>query len=103
MSPYRIILGKQCYLPVEIEHKAYWVIRQINENFTEAGLNRKLQMNEFEEIRNEAFENTKMSKLHMKKLYDQHINRKILQVGQHVFLYDSKLHIFPRKLKSRWT
>ena len=67
----------------------------------EVGLNRKFQIHELEEIRNETFENAKVSKLHIKKLHDKHINRKILQIGQRVLLYDFKLHIFPEKFKSR--
>jgi len=102
MSPYQIVFGKPCHLLVEVEHKVYWAIRRINENINEVGLNRKFQINEFEEIRNKAFENAKVSKLNMKKLHDKHINRKILQIGQRVLLYDSKLHIFLGKLKSRW-
>lgn len=101
-SPYRIIFGKPCHLPMEVEHKAYWVIRRINENMNEVGLNRKLQINKFEEIRNKSFENVKVSKLHMKELHDKHINRKILQIGQRVLLYDSKFHTLLGKLKSRW-
>lgn len=76
MSPYRLVYGKPCHLPVEIEHKAYWAIRKMNKSLGEVSLNRKLQLNELEEIRNEAFENAKLSKMHMKKLHDQHINRK---------------------------
>lgn len=60
-------------------------------------------MNELEEIRNENFENARILKKHIKNLHDIDIRRKNFQVGQHVLLYDSKLHLFPRKLKSRWT
>ena len=42
MSPYRLVYVKPCHLPVEIEHRAYWVIRQFNDNENEVGKNRKL-------------------------------------------------------------
>ena len=103
MSPYRLVYGKSCYLLVEIEHKAYWATQKINENLNEVGLNRKLRIMELEEIRNEANENAKISKMKMKRLHDNHISRKSLHVVQHVLLYDSRLHVFLGKLKSRWT
>ena len=63
-------------MPVEVKYKDYWAIKNINESSKEVSLNRRLQPNKLKEIRNEAFENAKLSKLHMKKLHDQHINRK---------------------------
>ena len=38
----------------------------------------------------------------MKKWHDQLISNKEFQKGQRVLLYDTRLHIFPGKLKSRW-
>jgi len=50
MSLYIIVYGKACYLPVELEHRAYWAIKQLNFDLDKAGTHRKLQLNELEEI-----------------------------------------------------
>ena len=67
-----------------------------------AGKRRCLDLNEMEELRNDAYINSKVAKQRMKKWHDQLISNKELRKGQRVLLYDSRLHIFPGKLKSRW-
>ena len=102
MSPYRLVYGKVCHLPMEIEYKAWWAVKKLNLDMGRAGLKRLLDINELEELRNDAYSNSKIAKDKLKKWYDQLIARKNFKQGDHVLLYDSKLHFFPGKLKSRW-
>ena len=64
---------------------------------------RKLQLNELEEIWCDAYENYRISKERMKVFHDKQILRKFFEPSQKVLFYNSRLHLFPRKLRSRWT
>ena len=103
MSPFRMLYGKQCHLSVEIEHRAYWTLRALNYDLDVAGEKRKLQLNELDELRSDAYDLAKDYKTRTKLFHDSKIVRRDFTVGQKVWLYQTKLHLHPGKLRSRWT
>ncbi|RDX93078.1 gag-pol, partial [Mucuna pruriens] len=74
MSPYRIVFEKACHLPLQ----------------------------ELDELRLEAYENSRIYKQKVKRFHDQQILRKEFQVGQKVLLFNSCLKLITGKLHSRW-
>ena len=84
MSPYRILFGKPCHLP--LEHKAMWAIKKLNIEFQATKEKRLLQLNELEELRNKAYDNARIYKDKTKKWHDQKILRREFKAREQVLL-----------------
>nr|GEY46015.1 reverse transcriptase domain-containing protein [Tanacetum cinerariifolium] len=102
-TPYRLVYDKACHLPLKLEHKAYWALKHANFDLKTAGDHRKLQLNELNELRDQAYENSLIYKEQTKKLHDDKIKNRIFNIGDQVLLFNSRLKIFSSKLKSRWS
>ncbi|XP_052727698.1 uncharacterized protein LOC128194999 [Vigna angularis] len=83
LSRFQLVYGKTCHLPVEIEHKALWALKFLNFDPYETQNKRRRQMLELEEMRK--------------------LIKKVFNPGQQVLLFNSRLKLFPGKLKSNWS
>nr|GEV45348.1 reverse transcriptase domain-containing protein [Tanacetum cinerariifolium] len=79
-TPYKLVYGKSCHLPIELEHRAYWVLKHVNFDLKTAGDHQRT-----------------------KKLHDSKIKNHIFNVSDQVLLFNSRLKIFFGKLKTHWS
>ncbi|GJY35818.1 reverse transcriptase domain-containing protein [Tanacetum coccineum] len=76
-TPYKLVYGKACHLPIEFKHKAYWALKHCNFDLKTSGDHQKVQMNELNELRDQAYENSLIYKEKMKKIHDSKIKNRV--------------------------
>ncbi|GJV18029.1 reverse transcriptase domain-containing protein [Tanacetum coccineum] len=102
-TSYKLVYGKACHLPIELEHRAYWALKHANFDLSTAGNHRKVQLNVLNELRDQAYENSLIFKEKTKRIHDSKIKNRVFNVGDQVLLFNSRLKILSSKLKSRWS
>nr|GEV65343.1 reverse transcriptase domain-containing protein [Tanacetum cinerariifolium] len=102
-TPYKLVYRKARHLPIELEHQAYWALKHANFDLQTAGDHRKVQLNELNELRDQAYENSLIYKEKTKRLYDSKIKDRVFNVSDRVLLFNSRLKIFSSNLKTYWS
>ncbi|XP_049342873.1 uncharacterized protein LOC125807185 [Solanum verrucosum] len=80
-----------------------WALKKLNLDWDAASSQRLMDMNELDEFRLRAYERSTLYKEKMKKYHDQKIEKREFVIGDLVLLFNSRLRLFPGKLKSKWT
>ncbi|GJZ01592.1 reverse transcriptase domain-containing protein [Tanacetum coccineum] len=102
-TPYKLVYEKACHLSIEFEHKAYWALKHANFDLSTVGDHRKDKLNEINELRDQAYENSLIYKEKTKRIHDSKIKNRVFNVGDQVLLFNFRLNIFSGKLKSHWS
>ncbi|XP_014524465.1 uncharacterized protein LOC106780683 [Vigna radiata var. radiata] len=102
LSPFQLVYGKACHLPVEMEHKAWWALKFLNFDPDKAQSKRGNQLLELEEMRLHAYESSRTYKDKVKFYHDKKLIKRTFHPGDLVQLFNSRLKLFPVKLKSKW-
>nr|GEZ13501.1 reverse transcriptase domain-containing protein [Tanacetum cinerariifolium] len=100
---YKLVYGNTCHLSIELEHKAYWALKHEKFDLQTAGDHRKVQLNELNELRDQAYKNSLIYKEKTKRLHDSKIKDRVFNIGDRVLLFNSRLQLFSGKMKSRWS
>ncbi|XP_061360750.1 uncharacterized protein LOC133304717 [Gastrolobium bilobum] len=103
MSLFQLLFGKTCHLPVGLEHRALWAIKFLNFDSKATGEKKLLQLDELDEFRLSAYESANLYKEKTKLWHDRKLTPRDFKVGDQVLLFNSRLKLFPGKLKSRWS
>ncbi|GJV04239.1 reverse transcriptase domain-containing protein [Tanacetum coccineum] len=102
-TPYKLIYGKNCHLPFEIKHRAYWALKNCNSDLIAAGEKRMFQLHELDELRYQAYENSRLYKERTKVWHDRKLRmRKEFKQGNKVLPFHSNYKFKQPKLRSRW-
>ena len=91
MSPYKMVYGKACHLPLKLEHKAYWAIKELNYDFKLSSEKRLFHISSLHEWRAQSYENPKLFKEKAKSSHDEIIQKQKFKVRVHALLYNSRL------------
>nr|GEZ18624.1 reverse transcriptase domain-containing protein [Tanacetum cinerariifolium] len=102
-TPYKLVYEKACHLPIELKHKAYWALKHCNYELLTTADYQKVQLNELNELRDQAYENSLIYKEKTKRIHDSKIKDRVFNVGDRVLFFNSRLKIFLGKLKTRWS
>ena len=90
MSPYKMVYEKACHLPLELEHKAFWDVKELNADPKLAGEKCLMNLTSLDEWRSETYESAKMFKEKVKKWHDRRILKREFNVGDKVLLFRSR-------------
>nr|GEX70715.1 reverse transcriptase domain-containing protein [Tanacetum cinerariifolium] len=84
-TPYKLVYKKACHLPIKLENKAYWALKHCKFDLKTTGDHQKVQMNELNGLRDQAYENSLIYKEKTKKIHDSKIKNRIFNVGDRAF------------------
>nr|GEW89036.1 reverse transcriptase domain-containing protein [Tanacetum cinerariifolium] len=87
----------------QVEHKAYWALKHTNFDLQTMGDHRNVQLNELNELRDQAYEISLIYKEKTKGIHDSKTKDRVFNISDRVLLFNSRLKIFFGKLKSRWS
>ncbi|GJU86558.1 reverse transcriptase domain-containing protein [Tanacetum coccineum] len=95
--------SRLCKKGISSTDQAYWALKHANFDLETAGDHRKVQLNELNELCDQAYENSLIYKEKTNRIHDSKIKNYVFNVGDQVLLFNSRLKMFSGKLKSRWS